>query len=265
MNETGDSLSTPIPTPAEPLHPVKQFYRDVIDSLTEPREFFTHRFPKISLSYALAFAILVNWIADFLSWLTRLINHETLLDGLLKMRDKLSELPVWKDLPTNIWAQQQPEHVSMFPNWVAEVLGVALSPFQTLIRVTVAGLFIWVGAYLLVPKNRDDGLGAVVPLTRDQPDVSLVIKIAALAQAPALIGAILGFLPVGLGTVVSGIYGFVLLIFALAVRFRISYLRSFAVVILPGFLFTFVAGCLVTTFGAVLFGIVAALFGGFTK
>jgi hypothetical protein len=133
------------PIAPESLHPVKQFYRDVIDSLTEPRFFFTHRFPKISLSYALAFAVLVNWIADFLAWLTRLVNHETLLDGFLKMRDQLSTLPIWKDLPTNLWAQQ-PDHVaSVFPAWIAEVLGVALSPFQTLIRITLAGLSIWMG------------------------------------------------------------------------------------------------------------------------
>jgi hypothetical protein len=241
----------PPPPPAD--GPVVQFYKDVVGSLTEPRKFFNERYPKISFVYALTFGVVVNWIADFLSWLTRMIRHETLLDGLLKMRDRLQELPGWKDLPPSIWAQQAPDHTSMFPAWMAEVFSVALSPFNSLFRIFISGLVIWLGVYFLVPREQ------TYP-ARDSYEVKNVIKIIALTSAPSLISSILGFLPFGLGSTFGWLYAFVLLIFALTIRFQISGLRAFAIVIFPGIILSVAGTCLIATFGALFFGMIAALF-----
>ncbi len=236
------------------------FYKDVVDCLTEPKQFFTVRYPQISLTYALTFAVVVNWISDTLAWLTRIVRHETLMDGFLKMRDRLSLLPFWKDIPPTLWAQ--PDHSSMLPPWLVEALGIALSPFQSLIHVVLTGLFIGVGAYLLVPKHViQSHAHNVAHEAKDNVEIAGAIKIVALCSAPHLIGSILGFLPLGLGSLISGIYVLVLLIFALSIRYQISYLRSFATVILPGILLMVVGGCVLLTFGAVLVGMADTFFG----
>jgi len=117
MNEDDDSIhkqiqldgreSEPKATEGgEPVGPIKQFYCDLVLVLTEPKLFFESRFSETSLSYALAFGIIVNWIAAALSWLTRTIRHETIFDSLIKMRETLQELPFWKNVPDNFWAHQ---------------------------------------------------------------------------------------------------------------------------------------------------------------
>lgn len=242
-----DELSaSPQPTP---LNPIQQIFRDLIDCLTEPRQFFTVRYPQITFNYALAFGIVVNWIAAFLAWLTRVVRHETLLDGLLKMRDQLQGLPFWKALPKSIWAQN-PEQTSMFPAWLAEVFSLALNPFGTLIHFFIYGVMIWIGASLLISK-RDD---------RDSITIPNLVKIVALASVPQLIGAILGFLPLGLGGLIAGVYGFALLVLAISIRYSVSYLRSFAAVVLPGLIGMLIFGCILAVFTALIFGTIAALF-----
>ncbi len=254
-NETPTNLPTPEsePTdfkPTEPENLFKQFYRDIVDSLTEPKLFFTNRYPKISLSYALAFTVVVNWISDLLQWLTRIVRHETLLDGLLKMRKQLESLPLWKELPSSIWAQV-PEHTSFFPAWLAEVLGVTLSPLHSLFRAAIGGVVLWIGALLLVPKDSD----------RDGIQLANFVKLVALVSAPNLIGAILGFLPMGLGAFFAWIFGIVLMIYAISLRYKISKLRSIGVMIIPGIVLSVVATCVIGVFMGLFFGIIAALFG----
>jgi hypothetical protein len=268
MESTQMSEETTITIPSRPLNPFHQMYRDVVDCLTEPRWFFRERYPRITFNYALAFGIIVNWVAAFLEWLTRLIRHETLLDSLLKIRSQLQQLPVWKNLPTDIWAQT-PEKTSLFPAWLAEVFGVALSPFQTLIRFVVSGLILWIGASLLVPKALTQSQAAADPLNevpvhepslRDFVNITNTIKLVALASVPSLIGAILGFLPFGMGGAISWVYSFVILVLAISIRFRVSYLRSFAIVVLPGIVGVVALSCIISVAAALIFGTIAALF-----
>lgn len=251
MNE-----ETPVtPTFEQPksLGPISQMYRDLIDCLTEPRLFFTERYPKINFTYALAFGIIIAWLGAVLEWLTRVVRHETLLDGLLQMRNQLQQLPIWKNLPADIWAQQTPEQTSMFPAWLAEVCSVALSPFSTLLGFLISGLILWVGASILVPKDPAHG-------ERDTVNLSNLIKIAALASVPKLVGSILGFLPLALGTFIGSIYAFCILLLALSIRYKVSYLRSFAIVALPRIIGVMVFGCIIGVFVTLIFGTIAALF-----
>ena len=238
----------------------KQFYRDLVECLTEPRRFFGIRYSQISLSYALAFGILINWVAAFFDWLTRIIHHETLLDGLLKMREKLQGLPMWKSLPSDIWAQN-PDHTSLFPAWLAEVFGLALSPFQSLLHFLIRGMVLWLGIYLLLPREPISIDG--VSVTRDPPDLAFAIKLTALCAAPNIVGSILGFLPLSLGAFIAGIYTFALTMIALMTRYQVSGLRAFSMIILPGLMAVFAIGCILSVFGALLFGSMAALFGAF--
>jgi len=246
MSEETEALP---PIHPESAGPIRQFFRDLVDCLTEPRRFFSERFPKISFTYALAFGLIVYWISAVLGWLTRVVQHQTLLDGLLKMRDQLQQLPFWRSLPADIWAQN-PERLSMFPAWLAEVFGLALNPFGTLLHFVINGLIIWIGAMILVPKDS----------TRDPVTLANLVKLVALAAVPELVGAILGFLPFGLGMLISNVYAFVLLMIAISIRYRVSYLRSFAIIALPGFLGLMVFGCIVTVVSAMVFGTFAAFF-----
>ncbi len=240
--------------PPRALGPVKQFYRDLIDVLTEPKSFFHSRYPQISFNYALTFGIIVSWIAAFLDWMTRIVRHETFLDSFLKLKDTLQDLPFWKALPDNFWAQTATENVSLFPAWVAELLGIALSPFQSLLGFCVSGFILFLGAYFLVPRDETDH-------PRDNVKISLLIKLVCLAAAPRIISSILGFLPFGMGSFIGSIYGVVLTIVGLIERFRVSGLRACGIMILPGILVVFVMSCMIGAFAGILFGLFAALFG----
>ncbi len=268
MDET---LPPPASEPSEqPIHPksgldsntpaglVRQFYQDLVQLLTLPRSFFEHRYPRVSTYYALAFGIVVNWLAAVLSWMTRIVKHETLFDALNRMRDRLSVLPMWKSLPTDLWPATS-DHFSLFPAWMTELFGITLSPFSTLMGFFFRSAIIFLGVYLLYPKEQLQEPRS----PRDRPEYTGVLRITALVAAPNLLASLLGFMPAGLGDFVGGIYTLVILLIALSVRYRVSGLRAFAMVFLPGTLITVLFSCVLAVFAGIFFGGIAALFGVF--
>ncbi len=237
----------------KPVGPVKQFYRDVMDCLTEPRHFFEVRYPQVGLTYALTFGIIVSWIAALLDWLTRIIRHETLYDGFLKMREKLQGLPIWKSLPEDFWAQPT-STPSTFPSWLTDVFGVLLSPFQSLAGFCISGVVLFLGAYLLIPKKTE--------AKQDPVDITHLIKIVAFTSAPHLIASVLGFLPLGMGSLIGWIYGIALVMIALSQRYKISNLRALGIIALPSLVGIFILSCFVGVLLAVGYGMFTAMFGG---
>jgi hypothetical protein len=234
---------------------IRIYFRDLVQLLTEPKSYFRDRFPELTFSQALTFGVVSNWIAAFLGWLTRTLKHETLLDGMMKMREQLSQLPYWKDLPDTIWQQGQDVHNGPLSSpWAVELLGIFISPFQSLFNFCISGIVIFVGAWVLIPKNEESG--------QDKLEVSGFIKLIAIASAPSLVGAILGFLPFGLNSLIGFIYTLTILIIGIASRYKVSSLRSAGVILLPGILAMTVLGCLIFGLGALIMGLVAAFFGG---
>lgn len=231
----------------------RQFYEDLVGSLTEPRRFYTERYPQMSQNHALAFGLGVSWLATALKWLTRVLNHESFMDSFIRIRDQLMQLPVWRELPTSIWAQNPTTVPAAFPAWIAEAGTVALYPFSFLLQIVISAVALTIGAYLFI-KPRTDG-------TADRPDLTHFMKIAALASTPSIVGAILSFLPIGLGTTIGWLYAFLMLLFAVSIRYKVSMLRSFAVVVTPWFALAMAGACGLGLFGAVILGFIASLFG----
>jgi hypothetical protein len=230
--------------------PVRTFLNDLILLLTEPVRFFKDRFPSYSLSRALVFGILVNWVAAGFEWITRLVKNESLLDGILRVKRQLETLPFWNQLPDTLWNQRA--EPSAIPAWLAELSGIALSPFQSVFNFTISGMSLFVGAWLLI-RRRNQG--------EDPVAIPVFVRIVAFSSAPRLIASWLGFLPVGIGGFIGWIYSAALLLLGLKVRFRISGLRALVLVLLPGLLGMLAIGCLVGGLMAIGIGLMAALFG----
>ncbi|MBS1959702.1 MAG: hypothetical protein JST80_09545 [Bdellovibrionales bacterium] len=230
---------------------LKQLYIDAVQSITEPRRFYTERYPQMSQNYAIAFGLVVSWFAAGLKWLTRVVRHESLMDGFLRIRDQLQQLPLWKDLPPSIWAQNQ--HVSVFPAWIAEVSSVALFPFSFLISVAINSLAITIGSALFI-RNRADP-------TQDKTGITHFMKLVSVASTPVLVGAILSFLPLSIGAFVGALYSFCMLIFAITIRYRVSKLRSFAVIVTPWAALSLVGACFLGIFGAMILAVIGSLLG----
>ena len=230
--------------------PVRSFLNDLILLLTEPVGFFRDRFPTYSLSRALVFGIVVNWVAAGFEWLTRLVKNESLLDGVLRIKRQLETLPFWNQLPDTLWNQHA--EPSVIPAWLAELSGIALSPFQSVLNFTISGISLFVGAWLLI-RRRNQG--------EDPVELPVFVRIVAFSSAPRLIASWLGFLPVGIGGFIGWVYSAALLILGLKVRFRISGLRALVLVLLPGLLGILAVGCLVGGLMAIGIGLMAALFG----
>jgi hypothetical protein len=221
---------------------LRPYFRDMLLVLTEPRRFFTERYPGLSLSQALTLGILSGWIAALLHGITRLVKQETLLDTIRRMREQLETLPVWRDIPQSIW--QQPAAPRGISANLIEFAGILLAPFESVLQFGIRALVLMVGMYLLVPKASSTDQD-----TREVPDL---IRLTAVAATPTLVTAILGFIPFGLGTLAGFIYSVAVLTIGISTRYRVSNARALGVIFLPSLLVLLLCGCLTGIGGALL-------------
>jgi hypothetical protein len=215
----------------------RTFLKDLIQILTEPVRFYRERFFALSFAQALAFGVLVNWLASILEWLTRIVKHETLWDSVKRIQNQFSTLPIFKDVPETIWNQAGNSATPVSSPFALELGALIISPFQSLATFCVSGLFLFLGAMLFVPKESGS--------ERDPLEVSIFIRLAAVSAAPALVGSILGFLPLNLGGAIGWIYHVAILIIGIGLRFRISYLRAGGIIFLPGIVLVLLLSCFV--------------------
>jgi hypothetical protein len=225
------------------------FFKDLILILTEPKFFFRERYPKMRSAQALAFGVMASWLAAFLNWITRVIKHETLFDGLNRIHEKLSTLPFWRDLPDTIWQQSSPAGIPAA--WKAEIAAIILTPFQALSQFLIYGVLYFLGAWVLIRPTSEERIGAAP-----------FIRLCAVSSAPTVIGAILGFLPFGLGALVGWIYGIAILTIGISVRYRISSIRALGVILIPGVTGMIAIGCFLGLLVVALYGAFRALSGG---
>jgi hypothetical protein len=234
---------------------LRQFVSDLILILTEPNRFFRERYPQLSFSQALAFGLLSNWISALLMWMTRIVKHESLLDGIKKIREQLDTLPIWKDIPDSIWQQGGLQGQSFMTTSMIELGGILFSPFQSLIHFCTGGLLLVVGGYLLLPKREESP-------EHDPISPAALIRLNAVAAAPSLISAVLGFLPFGLNTFIGWVYGIVILVIGISTRYQVSTARAMGTVILPWVVISLICGCFFVGFGAFFATILGTLFAG---
>ena len=229
---------------------IKQLYRDALQALTEPVRFYQTRFEQMSLNYSLVFGLVFCWIAAFFDWITRAVKHETLMDGFLKIKNQLHTLPFWKELPADIWAQGDNVN-SLMPAWGFEGLRMLINPFHSLFSFFAYGIIFWLGATLLVSSENP---------TKKSVTITNVIKITAISSAAQIVGSVLGFLPIGMGSFFGWIYYTALLTIGFSVRFQISRLRGLAVVFLPTIVTILVASCFIGIIVALFAGLITSLF-----
>lgn len=229
------------------------FFRDLILILTEPRAFFRERYPRLGSTEAIAFGIAAQWLAAALGWITRVIKHETLFDGLNRIHEKLSTLPLWRNLPENIWQQGGPAGIDSAA-WKAEIAAIILTPFQSLAQFCIYGVLYFLGGVVLI--RPEDGAH------RDRIAVAAFIRICAVSAAPAVVGAILGLLPFGLGSLIGWIYGIALLTIGISERYRVSSPRALGVILIPGITGMVAIGCFLGLLAVAGFALFRTLFGG---
>lgn len=221
---------------------LKTVFFDWWESLSEPRLFFGTTLTHRDTTQAITFALLVSWFSALVEWSVRVVKNETLLDGFLKIRDQMQTLPAWKGIAPLFIHSPGSGAMSGMPAWAMELFAVLGNPFATLISLVTSTLMIWFGAWLLIGKV----------------DFSKVLKVLAFASTGSkLISAFLSFLPMGLGYLVGGIWGFVIQILAISSFFQVSAGRAFGVIILPGL----IMGLIMTCFLGLVAGVLGALLG----
>ncbi len=220
---------------------LRSFFKDLVHVLTEPTRFYKERLPSIGFAQALAFGILVKWLAAILEWLTRVVKHETLLDSVKRIQESFSSLPLFKDVPESIWNQAGTAASPVSSPFALEIGALIVTPFQAVASFCVSGLVLYLGGLILIPKEPHSG--------RDPVDLSLFIRLLAVSSAPSLVAAILGFLPLNLGAAIGWIYHIAILIIGIGIRYRISYFRAGGIVFLPGLLLMIVFGCVLGVLG----------------
>jgi hypothetical protein len=242
MNQTG---------PVENTGLVKQLLQDGYSVLTEPTTFFKTRYEKASFNQSLALGLAATWIAAFLDWVTRSIKHESLMDSFHRIKSQLKSLPIWKDLPDDIWAQGDQASQNFLPTWGMEGLKMLLTPFNSIFLIFINALIFWAAALILVDKNNP---------ARKSVTLNELIKITAIAYTSALVGSIFGFLPLSLGSMIGWVYHIALLVIGFSIRFNISRLRGLVMVFLPTIALIMIAGCFIGFLFAIVGAIVSSLF-----
>lgn len=237
--------------PVEQNGLVKQLFSDGYLVLTEPASFFKTRYEKMSFNQSLALGLAATWIAAFLDWVTRAIKHESLMDSLHRIKTQLQSLPIWKDLPEDIWAQGDQASQTFLPAWGMEGLKMLLTPFNSIFLIFINALIFWVAALILVDKSNP---------TKKSVTFNELIKITAIAYTSTLVGSILGFLPLSLGSVIGWVYHIALLVIGFSIRFNISRLRGLVLVFLPTIGLIMLASCMLGFFFAIIGTIVSSLF-----
>jgi hypothetical protein len=232
---------------------VRSLAKDAVGILTEPNEFFQNRFPQLSFNQALAMGLATSWLAAMLEWLTRAVKKESLLEGFRQIQQQLKDLPLWKDLPDDIWAQSGNGMETFFPGWILEGMKVMLTPFHAVFSIYFSAFLFWAAALILVQRSNP---------TRSSVTIKEFSKITAVAASTSLISAILGFLPLGIGNFIGWIYHIALLTIGFSSRYQISRLRSVCLVFLPSFaMVAFLALLFLLVFGLIAI-IVSSLFHG---
>lgn len=227
----------------------RQSFNDLVLVLSEPRSFFSNRIHSMSFNHALVFGLVITWVAKTLEWLTRFLKNESLSQNLLKVKDQLKQLPFWKDLPSDIWFQGE-KSVGLFSDSVIEALQITIHPFQALLHFFMFGIIYWLGGMLLVPRTSPHYSRATV---------ANFVKIISVASAANIVGAILSFLPLSLGSFFGYLYYVVIMVIGFSIYFKISGLRACALFVIPGiFMITFFS-CLILGGIAFFTAIFAAL------
>ncbi len=250
-NEQGQVSGTEVNVESE-QNPglLKQMVQDAIGILTDPSAFYQNRYEKMTKNQAMALGLVVCWLAAIADWLVRVLKHESLIQGLRKIQQQLQVLPIWKDIPESIWNQGDVVQ-SFFPDWAVEGLRLMLNPFHQFFMFYTSGFVFWIGATLLVQKEN--------PFRKNIHYQNLV-KITAVSSVSSIVGAILGFLPAGLGGFVGWIYHVVLLMTGFSMQFNISNLRSLSVIFLPGLISFFLVVLMIGLAVAFMIAIVSSLF-----
>lgn len=232
---------------------VRSLAKDAVGILTEPNEFFKNRFPQLSFNQAFALGLATSWLAAMLEWLTRSVKKESLLESFHQIQKQLKDLPFWKDLPDDIWAQSGDGVKTFFPEWILEGMKVMLTPFHTAFSIYFSALLFWGAALILVQRSNP---------TRSSVTIKEFSKITAVAASASLVSAVLGFLPFGLGNFFGWIYHIALLTIGFSARYQISRLRSVCLVFLPSFAMAIILGLLFLLVFALIALIVSSLFHG---
>ena len=232
---------------------VRQMAKDSFSILTEPTEFFQKRYPEMTFNQSLALGVLMTWLGAMLEWLTRALKKESLLESMKRLQHQLKDLPIWKELPEDIWSQSGSGLETRFPEWIIEGMKVMLTPFNSVITIFITAMLFWTGGLLLVNRSNP---------TRNTVTISEFAKITALASSTAMVSAILGFLPFGMGSAIGWVYHIVLLTLGFSIRFQISRLRAVGLVFLPSITFILLFSCLIGVIFALFGLIVSSLFHG---
>lgn len=211
-----------------------RFWATVRDVVFKPVEFFSARAESIvapgGLSSALAFAVVVQWLASFFNFLWRStigVVVEQRLDDLFRIAGDVVES-----------RRGMAESIDVLRDRALEFFfgagAIVLTPFTTLLKLAMAGLFVHAATRFFIREDRD----------RPQT-YAATLKILAYATAPWVLCVIPLF-----GMLLAWLLGFIVAVIGVREVYRTTSFRATVTVAFPEIL---LLGLLVGGLVAVLF------------
>jgi len=212
VTPTHSSVITP--HSPEPMNPIENFIIFLRSILFSPRVFFKNLKPyEHKLSYALAFALIINWAGSFFSYFWEKI--------LLITPAPTSQFNL-NGFSFQTSSRSQPfSNSSSLLNWIEDILPIILNPFITLAVIFLSGFIIYIAARLFIPNEK---------LTRvdRQLNFESIVKIICFTSAPGVF-LIVPFI----GSSISVLYTSVLLVMGIYYCFQISIFRALIIAFFP--------------------------------
>lgn len=198
------------------LDPVFNYLRTLRDVLFHPTSFFRKQNASESITRALIFALVTNWIGSALGFINHsLIWQQNALDIVVRLRDysgiDTSEIESLHEFTP--WAQSALV-------WFKSVGAVLLNPFYSLLSLAFVSFFIFIGARLLISPKPGAAWSEI--------NYQSVFRLCCWSTAPAFFKII-----PWVGSSVVWIYSFCLLVIGIRESFQISTQRATFVAVFP--------------------------------
>jgi hypothetical protein len=229
-----------------PSEPIRQYFEDLKQVLLKPHQFFRRMPRNGGLVHPLAFALIAHWIGSAIAFLWHTVSLSTSEAFFDRWSGYFNNDQIDVIRRSTPWESAR----HLFMHWFWGMGSVIGDPFLTLILVLIKGVFVFLGARLLVGVMTDAPAVPESAQQRHEVTYESAVRIIAYGTVASIFLAIPGF-----GTLIAWAYGLYISVVGAKEIYQIGSGRALTIVLFPQILliaFGFAILALMLLFGLTL-------------